>query len=138
MWLLAAYSVAVGAWTLSANAGMAHSLPLYFQGIFVGDKVVHFVVVGVFALIVARAIRSVGVHPWRSLLSGMAIAMVLATFEEATNALTPHRCCSVLDLAADLAGVIVLGAIGWLSGFRSRPLSFARPGYVRQHGLTTV
>ncbi|MEO1498682.1 MAG: VanZ family protein [Planctomycetota bacterium] len=136
MLLLAAYTTIVGAWAMAANAGAAHGLPLYVQGVFVGDKVVHFVVVGLFALVVARAIRLRGCRAWQSLLAGMAIAVVLATIEEATNALTPHRSCSLLDIVADVAGVATLGAVAWVAGFRSRPLGSFFDSPYRPHAYT--
>lgn len=125
MYLLFAYITVVSAWVLAANLGYAHGLPLYVHDVFVGDKVVHFFVVGLFALAVANAIRSRGCRPLSSLLLGMAIALLTASLEEASNALTPHRTASWLDLLADTLGVGSMGALGWFADFRD--LSGSKP-----------
>ncbi|TWT43323.1 VanZ family protein [Botrimarina hoheduenensis] len=139
MFLLATFSSLVATWTYAANHGAAHGLPLWIGGVFVGDKVVHFLIVGLFAVLVARAIRRHGYRPATSLLAGMAIAAILATIEEATNALTPHRTCSVADLLADYAGIVTLSAVAWLSDLRDGPqglgawLASHRPQLYRPH-----
>lgn len=112
MGLLCAYVGAVGAWTIAANVGAAQGLPLRVGGVSVGDKVVHFCVVGLFSLVIARALSQSGVRAPRSLVYGGLLAATLATLEEFTNALTPHRCCSGWDLMADYAGIVTLSVAG--------------------------
>ena len=131
MLALSAYVLVAAAWALAADFGAKVGLPLTINGVFVGDKVVHFLVVGGFAVVAARALRDFGWRKASALKAGMAAAAILATVEELTNLLTPHRGFSLLDLVADYAGVIVFAAIWWAAGrvrwARSRPAPIVDP-----------
>ncbi|MEN1679036.1 MAG: VanZ family protein [Planctomycetota bacterium] len=115
MYVLAAFVSLVSTWTLAANVGVAPRFARMLGGPGVGDKVIHFAVVGGFALVLAHALKSLGFHARRALLTGMAIAATLATLEEFSNLLTPYRSFSTLDLVADYAGVLTLGGGAWLA-----------------------
>lgn len=137
MYLLSAYILAAGTWAIAADFGAAKGLPLTINGVFVGDKVLHFLVVGGFALVLSRAIRLLGGRPVRSLLIGMAIAAVLATLEEFTNALTPHRNFSTLDMLANYSGILAMGLVGRVTMFR-RPAANGVAGEVIEAAASLV
>jgi hypothetical protein len=126
MYLLVIYTLFAGSWAVAANFGAPHDIPVSFNGVFVGDKIVHFVVVGLFALVLQRALWRLGMQAERSLVLSAIITVSLCAVEELSNLLTPHRTCSFADYAADLAGITVMLTYGWLVGIRS--VSFGRSG----------
>ncbi|MEM9186692.1 MAG: hypothetical protein AAGB00_09380 [Planctomycetota bacterium] len=121
MYLLASYVAFAGCWTLAADMGLAPRFPLVINGVGVGDKIIHFVVVGGFALVLSRALCRHGWRPARGVFAGMAIAATLATLEELTNLLTPYRGFSRLDLVANYSGIVCLTTLGWLAGAMREP-----------------
>jgi hypothetical protein len=119
MYLLVIYTLFAGSWAVAANFGAPHDIPVSFNGVYIGDKIVHFAVVGLFALVLQRALWRAGVQAERSLLLSGLITASLCALEELSNLLTPHRTFSFADYAADCAGMIVMMSYGWLIGMRS-------------------
>jgi hypothetical protein len=126
MYLLVIYTLFAGSWAVAANFGAPHDIPVSFNGVYIGDKIVHFAVVGLFALVLQRALWRSGVQAERSLLWSALITASLCAVEELSNLLTPHRTFSFADYAADLAGIMVMLAYGWLIGIRSVSFGLSR------------
>jgi hypothetical protein len=124
MYVLVIYTLFAGSWAVAANFGAPHDIPVSFNGVYVGDKIVHFAVVGLFALVLQRALWRSGVQAERSMVLSALLTASLCAVEELSNLLTPHRTCSFADFAADCAGILVMLSFGWLIGMRS--VSFGR------------
>ncbi|TWT97025.1 hypothetical protein Pla108_28020 [Botrimarina colliarenosi] len=135
MYLLVAYSLMAGIWAIAANFGAPHDIPVFWGNTYIGDKVVHFAIVGVFTVVLARAMWRAGWQAEISLLMSIAITMLLSSVEEASNALTPHRTCSYGDLAADFLGALTASLLAWLMEIRSVRLGWRRHNFVRPHGI---
>lgn len=100
---------------LMADLGM---LGPYLAGVHatpLGDKLLHVLVAGTFALLVNGALVSDWRSPRRALIVGTALTAAVLTVEEASNALAPVRSCSLGDLAANYLGTALAVALlaGW-------------------------
>lgn len=115
MYLLSGYVLCAGIWAAAANMGLSPRIlqPWFVNGVSVHDKVIHFLVVGGFAVVLARAYGKLGWRAGLCWVAAMATAALLATFEELTNLLTPYRNFSILDLAADYSGILLLTGLVW-------------------------
>jgi len=128
--LLVVFALCIGVIITLANSGLlaAHVGWLYrWPG---GDKLAHFLLIGSLAGLAdlacgGRASRVFG----RSLPRGSVWVTVLVVLEEASQAWLPTRSCSLTDLAADLAGILIVG--GWLRslpGKRKTPVAVSPCG----------
>lgn len=91
---------------LTAVHAFVHALPL-------GDKVAHLVLIGGLAAVVGlatggRTVRLAGV----SLRAGSAVVLALAVLEELSQRWVPSRSFDFGDLAADVIGIAIGGALG--------------------------
>jgi polysaccharide biosynthesis protein VpsQ len=82
-----------------------------------GDKVGHFVLMGILGFLVnlSLASRSAG-KTWHTLLLGTLALMLLVTLEEISQQVFRTRHASWIDLLSSYAGIVVLGYGGWLWG----------------------
>ncbi len=89
----------------SAFFRMINSVPF-------GDKISHFLLVGLLTLLVNLSLRNqqvlIGPRKW---LLGSMLVVVLITGEELSQALIPSRSLDAFDLLANYAGVFVFGYV---------------------------
>jgi VanZ family protein len=98
------------AWVIrSADEG---SLPGFITALYAfpnGDKVGHFLLMGMLALIISLAL------PRRLRLAGLIVLSALLAIEEFSQQFFTNRHADWLDLACSLAGVALFGGVGgWL------------------------
>jgi hypothetical protein len=78
-----------------------------------GDKVGHFVLMGILALLASLGFPTARVRlRFINFLKSSLIIAVLAMLEEFSQMFFPNRTASLLDLAASLTGVLMLGELG--------------------------
>jgi hypothetical protein len=97
----------------SANIPAARPIFLAFKQVPFADKLAHFGLVGILSLLLNSALGAVTVRvAGCTLLKGNAFLVVLATVEEMSNLIQPHRGFSLADLLFNYLGIF---AFGWLS-----------------------
>lgn len=93
-----------------------------------GDKIGHFLLMGMFSLVVNLSLKARTVRVWKlSYLLGSLIVLVVVTAEEFSQIYIRGRSFDWTDLVADWAGIIVFGEIARLVCRR-----FLRAGSLRQ------
>ncbi len=98
----------------------------------VGDKSMHFVLVGLLAFLVNLSLGTRLVRlGWLAFPTGSLALILLTTMEEFSQKLFPNRTFDLLDLACNLAGILVLGSLAlpiaqWL-GIRKQNLATDLP-----------
>lgn len=126
-------------WLISAaNTKATNGLISFSAGIPCGDKIGHFIVMGMMALLVNLLLssrrQSIGK---REFLLGSLIVAGIVTTEEFAQIFIPTRTFSLFDLAADYAGIAIFGRLAVvLSRQRLRYLIltvqyFARKTWIR-------
>ena len=98
---------------LMANWQLGGDFFLAMRALPGGDKAGHFVLMGVFALLMNRLYQGarVRIGPL-CLLKGSLVVVVLVGLEECLQVLIPSRSFSWSDLFFDLAGILCLGWLG--------------------------
>lgn len=96
-----------------ADEGWAPRFFAYVNNLPLGDKVGHFLLVGMLAWLLNRALlhRRVSIFPRPVLLGGLLIAVIM-TVEEVSQIWIPSRSFSLSDLAANYAGILCAGWLG--------------------------
>jgi hypothetical protein len=104
------YGMALMGVVLAANFGIARPAFRALGRLPYGDKFCHVILVGILSFLVNRALlcRRFSVARVR-LLVGSSILALLVVTEEFTQMAIPSRSFDVLDLAANLIGVILFG-----------------------------
>ena len=96
----------------AANTNADNGLISFSAGIPYGDKIAHFFVMGILALLVNLLLSSrrqlVGK---REFLLGSLIVAGIVTAEEFSQIFIPARTFSLFDLAADYAGITIFGRL---------------------------
>jgi hypothetical protein len=118
-----AYALGLAAILLMVDFGALRDIALYVNQTFLLDKVVHFTLFGVFALLANATLlhRSRSrAHAVAAIATGSIIVFVLCTLEETSNALVRFRTCSLADLAANYLGIICLGILPLVAWQRSQ------------------
>lgn len=118
-WLAIGFFLAVAAIVIAADRGqLPHSIKaLYkFPG---GDKVGHFVLMGLLAFFVNMALplRPAG-KPWRNLLIGSFVILVVVTIEELSQGFFTTRSLSWSDWISSCAGIVCFSYAAWLLRLR--------------------
>ena len=119
------YATLLAVVTLLADTGnlqlalhRLHQLPL-------GDKVIHFTLVGTLALLLNLSIhRGADVSLIRRILPGSLIVIIASTLEEYSNTMLSFRSWSVGDLIANYLGILCIGILPlvmWHGSQRSYP-----------------
>ncbi len=89
-----------------------------FQGIRkfpLGDKIGHFLLMGMFSLVVNLVLSARTIRIWKlNCLLGSLIVLVIVTVEEISQIYIRGRTFDAGDLAADAAGIIIFGEIARL------------------------
>ncbi len=121
--VLALYAAVLGVILVAANLGGTHEVFHLVTSVPGGDKLGHFVLMGVLAALVDLALRrrDVGRVPL-----GPAVVLALVTLEEVSQRWMSTRTFDLLDLAADVAGIVAFTALGralagWWAGRARRP-----------------
>ncbi|MDA0811090.1 MAG: VanZ family protein [Verrucomicrobia bacterium] len=124
--LLLAFSTGLVGLIVSVDSGAMPQLWETVYAIPFGDKVGHFVLMGIFSVLAnlslnCRELRWAG----RPVMLGTLIVFVLVAGEEISQAFIATRTCDAADFLADTAGIL-LGAMAakHYSRLRSKPLSF--------------
>jgi polysaccharide biosynthesis protein VpsQ len=119
-WLSIAFFLVLIAIIVAADKGrLPHFLRVFydFPG---GDKVGHFVLMGILSFLVTMTLPLWPANkPWLSLLIGTVIIMVAATIEEASQGFFPARTLSWADLASSYAGIVSFGYAAWALRIRN-------------------
>lgn len=86
-----------------------HSLPF-------GDKIGHFVVMGIFSFLLNLALRARTFRIWRiDFLLGTVIVAILVTIEEFSQIFVKLRTFDLIDLCFDFAGILLFGELArWI------------------------
>lgn len=120
-WLAIGFFLTVAAIILAADHGrLPHFIyALYrFPG---GDKVGHFMLMGIMAFFVNMALPlRPADRPWRSLLIGSVIVAIAVSIEEASQGFFKTRSLSWADLACSYAGIVCFGSAAWIVRLRQR------------------
>ena len=110
--LTACYVALLAILTYLADTGGMREVLLKIHSVPWGDKALHFLLVGVLALLVNLTIRT---HwrprRWLSLVPGTLLVALVGTAEECSNVLVATRNWSPADLAANLLGVVCVGVV---------------------------
>lgn len=90
------------------------ALPGLFSIIYIvphGDSIVHFILMGILSFILHLAFATKRVTPLR--LSRTALIMLaIVTLEECSQLFFANRSFSLLDLSADIAGILLMAELG--------------------------
>jgi hypothetical protein len=114
------YAALLSTVLLLADFGRLERLVAYSRDLPQLDKVVHFVMFGLLALLANLSL--VRRPRWSSvgaITTGSIFVLIAATVEECSNALVAFRTCSAADLAANYLGIVCLGIVplaGWPGG----------------------
>lgn len=80
-----------------------------------GDKIGHFLLMGMFSFIVNLVLKARTVRVWKlSYLLGSLIVLAIVTAEEFSQIFIRGRSFDLTDLAADFSGIIVFGELARL------------------------
>ncbi len=97
---------------IAANLGLAPILFGFLRRIPYGDKLGHFVLMGILSLLVNLSMRASRVQIGSvAVLKGSLIVAVIVTLEEFSQIFIRSRGFSLLDLAFDYAGIVAFGAL---------------------------
>lgn len=118
--LLVAIVVAADRGRLPAFVGVLYNFPN-------GDKVGHFVLMGLLSLLVNLGVLSgAGKRTGRRAITASLVVAGLVTLEEISQEFFPSRNASWVDLAFSLAGIAVFGGLAWFLVEKKK--SFSSPG----------
>jgi len=133
LFVLLALVVCVFIWI--ADNGISNAALDWLRGVRHGDKYVHFLVYGALAFFLHIALRGHGWRLWRLHVPVAAVAVLaFGLAEEITQLALPRRQFSLMDLASNLAGVLVFTLLAqlllwWMRrGEAATPGGEARPG----------
>ena len=106
-----AYALALFGFILAADFGLLRD-----AGDFVNrhpplDKILHFMMYGVLALLVNWALMVQGWSRLRAFTLGTIVLIAVSTVEEYSNCWVTMRSCSLGDLAANYLGILWLGSL---------------------------
>lgn len=101
-----------------ADAGGTHAVFSFVDAVPYGDKLGHFLLIGLLALLVDLAL---GCRDVRRVPLGPAIVSVLVLAEELSQLALPTRTFDGLDLAADVIGIVLFVAVGRVTYRRAAP-----------------
>ena len=115
-----AYALGLAAFLLMVDFGALRDIALYVNNTFLLDKVVHFTLFGVLALLANATLLHRSRSPAAAIATGSVIVFVVSTLEEISNGFVAFRTCSLADLAANYLGIICLGILPLLAWQRSQ------------------
>jgi VanZ family protein len=121
-WLTGMFILFVIGVVLVADVGLGSTLFVFLDHVPGGDKTGHFVLIGMVSFLVnmslsAARTRVFSVH----VLKGSLIVAVIVTLEEFSQLFLRNRGFSLIDLAADYAGIILFGQLAASITTRRKP-----------------
>ena len=120
--LAAAYVLGLVSFVLLVDLGLFREIGPFVNKYPALDKLIHFLMYGLLALLANGALVSQG--RW-SLVPAIAtctfVVMLGSTVEEFSNLLVPHRRWSLGDLAANYLGILCLGVLPFIAWRSRRP-----------------
>lgn len=120
-WLVGGYVLFLGLIVFLADQKQYQPLFHFIRKTPYGDKIGHFVLMGLFSLIVNLALRCKRVRWWKlNLLAGSLIVALLVTLEEFSQLFIKYRTFDLTDLWFDYAGIFLFGQLAyWMSKRRN-------------------
>jgi hypothetical protein len=123
-WLTILFILLLAAIVFAADS---RRMPAFVAGLYDfpnGDKVGHFVLMGLLSLLVNMSVLSgTGKRTMRRVITASLAVAGLVALEEFSQQFFPGRNSSWADLASSLAGIIVFGALAWFLVERKRGFS---------------
>ena len=122
-----AYALGMATLLLLVDFGALHDIALYINHTFLLDKLIHFVMYGVLALLANATLlhrsrnRTLGV-----IATGSIFVLLTSTLEECSNAFVVFRTCSLADLAANYLGILCVGVLPLVAWQRLRSPRLSR------------
>ncbi len=115
--ITAAYVLTLDGIVFLADGGAAQDFFRLVRAVPFGDKLGHFVLMGLLSLLVnlclsCRAVKLAGFR----LLLGSALVLLPVAAEEFSQLLTPHRSFDLIDLLFDAGGIFVFGRLARRAG----------------------
>jgi polysaccharide biosynthesis protein VpsQ len=112
-WLTLLFALFLLIIVMLANLGLVAKVFGWLYNYPNGDKVGHFFLMGILAFLASLAFRPYRVRIFKvSILRSSLIIAILVALEEISQQFFPNRTASFLDLAASLAGILLLGELG--------------------------
>jgi len=106
---------------IAANLGFG---PSFFAFVYIvpwGDKVGHFILMGLLSFFVNMVLQASRVHVFSfDLLKGSLIVLLIVTIEEFSQTLLKFRGFSIVDLIFDYTGIIIFGYLAAILVNRQR------------------
>jgi VanZ family protein len=110
--LAIAYAALLATLFALVDSGHLSWIAIYVNGVPLADKVAHFFMFGMLALLANAAMLHDGrLSPARAIVLGSIVVAIAATMEETTNAFVSCRNWSLADLAANYLGIACLGIL---------------------------
>jgi VanZ family protein len=120
IWFTIFFALFLFACILLADMGMLEPLMRLMHSLPLGDKIVHFFVIGLLSFLVNRTALSFSrKNPQLMLVVTTFSLIVLFTLEELSQIPIPGRDASLLDLGANNAGILVFAWFAWQTGIKT-------------------
>ena len=115
-----AYALGMAVLLLMVDFGALRDVATYVQNTFLLDKVIHFTMYGLLALLATASLlhRSPS-RPFVVIATSASLVLILATLEELSNAFVAFRSYSATDLVANYLGILCLGVLPLLAWQRT-------------------
>lgn len=114
------FALLLVALVILANLGVAGEWFGFLYNFPNGDKIAHFLLMGTLSLLLSLGFPTARVRIFSlPLLKSSLIFAGVVALEELSQSLFPNRSASLLDLAASIAGILVMGELGALLKHRS-------------------
>jgi VanZ family protein len=111
-WLVGVYVIFLAAVIFLADRKESQYLFRFIRRTPYGDKAGHFLLMGLFSLIVNLALRCKTVRCWNfNLLTGSLVVALLVTLEEFSQLFVKYRTFDLGDLLFDYAGIFIFGQL---------------------------
>ena len=134
-WLTILFVLLLATIMFAADSG---KIPGFVAGLYDfpnGDKVGHFVLMGLLSLLVNLSVLSgPGRRTMRRAITASLVVAGLVALEEFSQKFFPGRNSSWADLASSLAGIVVFGALAWFLVERKK--GFYSPDHPEKPGRT--
>jgi len=120
-WLTGIYLFILGVIVFLADQRQYQPLFGRIRALPYGDKMGHFILMGVFSFLLNIALSSRRVRLWKVLvLKGSLVVALLVTLEELSQLFVPSRSFDPVDLLFDYAGIFSFGFVAYLLTGRRR------------------
>jgi hypothetical protein len=113
-WLAIGFFLLLAAIVIAADQG---EIPPFIKSLYRfpgGDKLGHFLLMGLLSFFVNMALPlRPADKPWRSLLIGSGVVLLVVTIEELSQGLSSNRTLSWSDWICSCAGIVCFGYAAW-------------------------